>query len=88
MNERCITKCNRSQRRDTIFLECLALPGGDRPEVQVLNEDGTVATDLDRSDTLVSLLNRLGLNDDPNKYGCNAFYLTITTNRPALLTRQ
>jgi len=23
MNERCITKCNRSQRRDTIFLECL-----------------------------------------------------------------
>ncbi len=86
MNERCITKCNRSQRRHTIFLECLALPGSDRPEVEVLHEDGTVGTDLHRSDTLVSLLNRLGLNDDPNQSGCNAFYLTITTDPPALLT--
>ena len=88
MNERCITKCNRSQQRHTIFLECLALPGRDRPEVQVLHEDGTTATDLDCSDTLAALLNRLGLNHDPNRNGCNAFYLTITRNRPALLTQQ
>jgi len=87
MNERCITKCDRSQRRDTIFLECLALPGGDRPEVEVLHGDGTSGTDLARSDTLASLLNRLGLNADCQG-ACHAFYLTITTDPPALLSQR
>jgi len=88
MTERGITKCNRSNHSDTIFFERLALPGRDRPEVQVCNEDGTAGTDLERSDTFAALLNRLGLNQDPNHRGCNAFYLTITTRRPALLTQQ
>jgi hypothetical protein len=52
-----------------------------------LHGDGTSGTDLARSDTLASLLNRLGLNADCQG-ACHAFYLTITTDPPALLSQR
>jgi hypothetical protein len=32
---------------------------------------------LDASDTMIALLEHLGLNDDPNGHGCQVFYLQI-----------
>ena len=78
-----IHKANLSKKSGEITFECLALPNSNLPPgVEVVHEDGTANTDLDASDTFVSLLEALGLNEDPEGHGCNTFYLTVSTERP------
>ncbi len=73
-----VRRANLSKKPDTVTLDCLALPSSDGvPEVEVVYEEGTMRTDFDRSESLQSILQVLGLDQDPEHHGCREFYLTI-----------
>jgi hypothetical protein len=74
-----VPRCNHSNDPSTITLDCLALPGDEYPDVEIVYNEGTMLTDLHASETFRSLMEHLGLNNDPNDAGCNSFMLTLTT---------
>ncbi len=82
MQPRSIQRANCANNPNNITLSCLALPGKESvAEVEVIYEEGTMHSDLATSKTVQTILQLLGLNEDPNHAGCQPFYFTIHTRQ-------
>jgi hypothetical protein len=78
MRPRSIQRANCAYDPEIITLNCLALPNrGAKTTVKVLYGEGTMNTDLTDSETIQSILQLLGLNEDPNHAGCREFFITV-----------